>query len=403
MKSEKEIRNCFPILTRLVNGKPLVYFDNAATTQKPEMVIDALANYYREQNANIHRGVHFLSQISTDDYEGVRKQIARFIHARTEREIVFTRGTTESINLVASSFGRQEIQEGDEIVLTTLEHHSNIVPWQINAHGAIIRTIPVTPNGELDMHKAASIINRKTRMVAIAHISNALGTILPVREIIDLAHKNGALVLVDGAQAIAHTRVDVQELDADFYCFSGHKMYAPMGIGALYGKEELLERLPPYQGGGEMIDRVSFENTTYNDIPFKFEAGTPNVGDTLALGKAISFIEAVSYEKIAAIEEELLHYATERLSAFDGVKIIGLAANKAGVISFVVDNIHPYDIGMILDKTGVAARTGHHCAQPLMDFYQLPGTVRISFAMYNTKEEVDIFIDSLKMAIDMLT
>jgi cysteine desulfurase / selenocysteine lyase len=398
------IRNQFPILKRTVHNKPLVYLDNAATTQKPVRVIEALDRYYREMNSNIHRGVHFLSQEATDAYEGVRKQVARFINASSTEEIIFTRGTTESINLVASSFGRAFFRPGKEVIISAMEHHSNIVPWQIACEnsGATLKVIPVDDRGELKMDAVNSLITESTALIALTHVSNALGTINPVKEIIELAHQRGVPVLLDGAQAIPHLQVDVQALDVDFYCFSSHKMYGPMGIGILYGKASWLDQMPPYQGGGEMIDKVTFEKTTYNLLPFKFEAGTPNVGDAIAFGEAIAMIEEVGYEHIARHENDLLRYTTERLKAFEGIRFIGTAHERAGVVSFLIHHIHPYDLGMILDKFGIAVRTGNHCAQPIMDQFGIPGTVRISFGLYNTREEIDQMADALERAVAML-
>lgn len=393
----KAIRQDFPILQRQIYNRPLVYFDNAATTQKPESVVKSIVDYYHLENSNIHRGVHYLSQIATEAYENARTQIQKFINAEFRHEIIFTRGTTESINLVAYSFGKQFIKPGDVILLSHLEHHSNIVPWQIMCEdrGAKIKVIPILDNGEIDQDAYEKMLDENVRIVSIAHISNALGTVNPVREMIHKAHEHGIPVLIDGAQAIAHNNVDVQALDADFYCFSGHKMYGPMGVGVLYGKERWLEAMPPYQGGGEMIQTVTFEKTVYNELPLKFEAGTPNVCDTLGLTAAMDYMNALGMENIAVYEKELLRYATERLTAVGGIRIIGTAREKAGVLSFLPDGIHPYDMGTILDKLGIAVRTGNHCAQPLMERLGIIGTIRASFALYNTKQEVDILADAI--------
>ncbi len=399
-----KIREDFPALHQLVYKRPLIYLDNAATTQKPKVVIDTLLEYYNKQNSNIHRGVHYLSQQATSAYEDARRVIQKFINASHSHEIIFTRGTTESINLVASSFAKKFLNKGDEIVISGMEHHSNIVPWQIvcEEKQAVLKIIPINESGELIIEEFEKLLNEKTKLIAIAHISNALGTINPVKEIIKTAHSKNIPVLVDGAQAVPHMKVDVQDLDCDFYCFSGHKMYAPMGAGILYGKEKILEELPPYQGGGEMIKDVTFEKTTYNELPFKFEAGTPNVGDGLGLAAAIKYLETIGIDAIHQHESELLEYATKRLLAIDGLKIIGTARNRAAVISFLVGKIHPSDIGIILDKLGIAVRTGHHCAQPIMERYKITGTVRASFGLYNTIEEVDTFIEGVIKAKSML-
>ncbi len=399
-----EIRKQFQILNTEVYGKPLVYFDNAATTQKPDCVIDTLSDYYRTLNSNIHRGVHYLSATATEAYEQTREKVRSFVNAGKKHEIVFTRGTTESINLVASSFGKAFLRPGDEVVISGMEHHSNIVPWQLacEQYGASLRVIPFSDQGVLDLETFRTLVNAKTRIVAVNHVSNTLGTINPIKEIIDYAHSQGVPVLIDGAQGISHIKVDVQALDCDFYCFSGHKMYAPMGVGILYGKEEWLEKLPPYQGGGEMIRDVSFERTTYNDLPFKFEAGTPSVGDALALKTAIEFMQGIGVEEIAEYETGLLNYATERLLSCEGIRIIGRAPAKTSVISFLIGDSHPYDVGTLLDKLGIAVRTGHHCTQPIMDRYGIPGTVRASFAVYNTKEEIDAFVAAVQRIAPML-
>jgi cysteine desulfurase/selenocysteine lyase len=399
-----KIREDFPALHQLVYKKPLVYLDNAATTQKPKVVIDTLLDYYTTQNSNIHRGVHYLSQKATAAYEDARRVIQQFINSEHSHEIIFTRGTTESINLVASSFAKRFLKKGDEILISAMEHHSNIVPWQMvcEEKQASLKVIQFNEDGELLLDEFEKLLNEKTKLIAITHISNALGTVNPIKEIIKIAHRKNIPVLVDGAQAVPHMKVDVQELDCDFYCFSGHKMYAPMGVGVLYGKEKILNELPPYQGGGEMIKEVTFEKTTYNELPFKFEAGTPNVGDGLGLAAAIKYLEIFGMDTIHKHESELLSYATKKLLEIEGLKIIGTAKNKAAVISFLVGKIHPYDLGTILDKMGIAVRTGHHCAQPIMDRYGIPGTVRASFAMYNSMEEIDTFVGGVIKAKNML-
>lgn len=393
----EKIRGEFPILSRKVHNKPLVYFDNAATTQKPQVVIDALVDYYSGLNSNVHRGVHYLSQQATTAFEESREKIQRFINAKHSREIILTRGCTESINLVASSWGRKNIHAGDEILISALEHHSNIVPWQMlcEEKGAKLRVCPVLEDGSIDLKVLDNLMTSKTRLLAITHISNTLGTINPVKEIVRMAHKKGALVLIDGAQALSHTKVDVQDLDCDFYVFSAHKVFGPMGIGGLYGKEEVLNAMPPYQGGGEMIQNVTFEKTTYNELPFKFEAGTPNVGGAIAFGAALDYISQIGIEAIASWEHELLRYATERFAADPLIRIIGTAPQKSSLISFMIDNIHPYDAGTIIDQLGIAVRTGTHCAQPLMDGLGLPGTIRASFAFYNTKDEIDRLMEAI--------
>lgn len=400
----EQIRADFPILGREVNGKPLVYFDNGATTQKPKQVIDAIIRYYADMNSNVHRGVHYLSQISTDAFEVTRRKVQAFIHAKHEHEIIITKGTTEAINIVASCYGRTFISAGDEIIISAMEHHSNIVPWQMlcDEKGCKLRIIPMNDSGELDIEAYKSLFSERTKLVSFTYVSNALGTVNPVKQMIDIAHEHDVPVLVDGAQAIQHVAIDVQALDVDFFAFSGHKMYGPTGVGVLYGKEELLNKMPPYQGGGDMIKDVTFEKTTYNELPFKFEAGTPNIEAGICLGDAIDYIESIGLDVIKAYEDELLAYATSRLSEIDGIRFIGTAKHKSSVISFVVDGVHPYDMGVILDKLGVAVRTGHHCAQPVMDAFGIPGTVRVSLAMYNTKEEVDTLIEGLKRALTML-
>jgi cysteine desulfurase/selenocysteine lyase len=385
------IREDFPILTQQVRGHPLVYLDNAATTQKPRQVIDAVTRYYAQQNSNIHRGVHYLSERATAAYEAVRERARAFVGAQDAKEIVFLRGTTEAVNLVAESYGRARVQRGDEIVLTTLEHHSNIVPWQILCQrtGARLRVAPINDAGEVILDEYEKLLGPKTRIVAIAHVSNALGTINPVQKMVAMAHAAGAVVLVDGAQAAAHAGIDVQALDCDFYTVSGHKMFAPTGAGFLYGRRSLLEKMDPYQGGGDMIASVSFEKTTYNRLPYKFEAGTPNIAGVIGLGAAIEYLQGVGMDAIEAHELDLLGYATERIGALPGVQLVGTAAEKAAIVGFTLDAVHPHDIGTILDQEGVAVRAGHHCAQPVMERYGVAATVRASFAMYNTREEVD--------------
>jgi len=400
----EKVRADFPILSERVHGRPLVYLDNAATSQKPEAVIQAIANYYRYDNANIHRGVHLLSQRATDAYEATRAAVQRFIHARSASEIVYVRGTTEAINLVAQTYGQTHVAAGDEVLITALEHHSNIVPWQMlcDLKGAKLRVAPINHRGELLLDEFEKLLGSRTKIAAFAHVSNALGTINPAREMIRMAHAKGIPVLVDGAQAVPHMPVDVQDLDCDFYAFSAHKMYGPTGIGILYGKAELLEAMPPYQGGGDMISSVTFERTTYNKVPHKFEAGTPNIAGVAGLGAAIAYIESIGIEAIGAREHEVLLYGAERLEATPGVRLIGTADNKAGVLSFVLENIHPHDIGTILDQEGIAVRTGHHCAQPVMDFFCIPATVRASLALYNTKEEIDALIAGIEGVKEML-
>ena len=395
-----DIRSQFPILDTEVHGHRLVYLDNAATTQKPQTVIDTLSDYYAHLNANIHRGAHHLAAVATDRYEAVRRQVQQFIGARSHEEIVFTRGTTESINLVASSFARRFFKGDDEVIVSGMEHHSNIVPWQLA--GARLRPIPFSDDGVLDLDAYSRLFNGKTRLVAVTHVSNTLGTVNPVAEIVRMAHAHNVPVLVDGAQAISHLKVDVQALGCDFYCFSGHKMYAPMGVGVMYGRQEMLDELPPYQGGGEMIEEVTFERTTYNHLPFKFEAGTPSVGDVLGLGRAIDFMQQVGIDTIAAHEADLLRYATARIREIPGVRLFGTAPEKAAVLSFLVGEAHPYDVGTLIDQLGVAVRTGHHCTQPVMDRYGIPGTVRASFAVYNTRDEVDAFIAALEKVLPLL-
>lgn len=392
------IRKDFPILNEKIYDKPLVYLDNGATTQKPRCVVERIEQGYYTLNANIHRGVHYLSQKATEAHEEARKTVQQFLNAQSANEIIFTRGTTEAINLIASSFSEECMQPGDEVIVSAMEHHSNIVPWQIQAarKGITLKVIPITPQGELCMDSYRQLFSEKTKLVSVTHVSNVLGTINPVAEIIEVAHKRNIPVLLDGAQAVPHTKVDVQALDVDFYVFSGHKIYGPTGIGVLYGKEAWLEKLPPYQGGGEMIASVSFEKTVFNELPFKFEAGTPDYIGSTALAEALNYVNTLGIERIAAYENELLHYATEQLQTIEGMRIFGQAAQKGCVISFLVGHIHHYDMGMILDRLGIAVRTGHHCAEPLMHTLGIEGTVRASFALYNTKEEIDVLIAGIK-------
>lgn len=404
MKDIDKIRADFPILQQQIRGKPLVYLDNAATTQKPQSVIDALRRYYEEDNANIHRGVHLLSERATELYEAAREKIRAFLNAKEAREIVFTRGTTEAINLVAQSYGRANFKPGDEVIVSTMEHHSNIVPWQMicSETGAVLKVIPVSDSGELDLGEYERLLNDRTRLVAITHVSNVLGTVNPVRAMIDLArqpgsgHRRGIPVLLDGAQAAPHMKVDLQQLDCDFYAFSGHKFFGPTGVGVLYGKEALLEKMPPYQGGGDMIRTVSFAKTTYNDLPYKFEAGTPNIAGAVGLGAAIDYVTGLGLDWIAAYERGLLEDATVALLKVPDLRIVGTSREKAGVISFVLDDIHPHDIGTILDQEGIAIRTGHHCAMPLMERYGISATARVSLAFYNTRDEIDVVVGALE-------
>lgn len=400
-----KVRADFPILQKQVYGKPLIYLDNAATTQKPRAVIERISKYYSEENCNIHRGVHYLSQEATAAFEETRSYVASLLNAARKEEIVFTKGATESINLVASAFGRKVVGQGDEVIISAMEHHSNLVPWQrlCKEKGAILKVLPFNEAGELNIEEFESLISSRTRMVALAHVSNALGTINPVKEMTDIAHRHNIPVILDGAQALAHLKVDLAELDCDFYCFSGHKAYAPMGVGVLYGKMEHLEFMDPYQTGGEMVDRVRFEDTTFNEIPFKFEAGTPNVESVLGLGAALRYIEDTGFEEIIRYEESLLSYASGELKKVDGLRIIGNAKHKTAVISFLIGDIHPYDAGTILDKLGIAIRTGHHCAQPVMDRYGITGTIRASLAMYNTKEEIDYLVGAIQKVKDMFS
>ena len=399
------IRELFPVLNREVNNQLLVYLDNAATSQKPQVVIDALTYYYSNYNANIHRGIHTLAEEATAAYEASRKSVQKFINAPFSEEIIFTRGTTEGINLVAYTWGRKNIHEGDEIIISTMEHHSNIVPWQIlcEEKKAFLKIIPINDDGELLMDEYKKLLSSKTKLVSIAHVSNALGTINPVKEIIEEAHKIGALVLVDGAQSSVHLDIDVQEMDCDFFAFSGHKVYGPTGVGALYGKKKILEEMPVFMSGGEMIKEVTFEKTTFNELPYKFEAGTPNIADTIALKVALDFIIETKKNIIRNHENGLLKYATEQMNTIEGLRIIGTAKNKVSLISFIIKNIHPQDMGVLLDNQGIAVRTGHHCTEPLMKRFGISGTVRASFAMYNTKEEVDRFVKAIKKGIKMLS
>ena len=404
MLDVSKIRSQFPILSRKVNGQNLVYFDNGATTQKPQIVIDAESKYYANQNSNVHRGVHFLSGLATDKFEESRSTIQNFIGAKHKHEIIFTKGTTDSINLVASGF-KTFLNKGDEIIISEQEHHSNIVPWQIccEQSGSNLKVIPILDNGEMDMDFFYNLLSENTKLVAVSHISNALGTINNVEKIIEKSHSVGAKVLIDGAQAASHISLNMQKLDADFYCFSAHKMFGPTGVGILYGKEDILNALPPYQSGGEMIKEVSFSGTTYADLPHKFEAGTPNISGVVAFKSAIDFISNLEVNRIAKYEEELLQYATSELLKIEGIRIYGTSKKKSAIISFNLEGLHPYDIGMIVDKMGIAIRTGHHCAQPIMERFNIPGTVRISLAVYNTKEEVDLCINAIKKAKIMLS
>ena len=400
-----QIRADFPVLHQQVNKAPLIYFDNAATTQKPKAVIDALTAYYEQDNANIHRGIHTLAERATTAYELTRKKLAAFLNVPSTDQVIFTSGTTAGINLVAQTFGRANVGNGDQIIVSNLEHHSNIVPWQMIAEekGAEIKVIPVSDAGVLDIDAYKALLNPKVKLVAVNHVSNAIGTINPIAEIISLAHAVGAKVLIDGAQSVAHLAVDVQALDMDFFVFSAHKLFGPTGVGVLYGKRELLESMPPYQGGGEMIKEVSFAGTTYNELPYKFEAGTPNIADVYAFGFALDYLKSLPKNAVWEQEKELLDYATEQLGQIDGLRIVGQAPEKIAVVSFVIDSVHPQDIGVLLDKFGVAIRTGHHCAQPLMARYELVGTCRASFAFYNTKEEIDLFVKALKRCLMMLS
>lgn len=400
----QQIREDFPILKEKIYNKDLIYFDNAATTHKPLQVLQKIEFAYNHQNSNIHRGVHYLSRKATEAHEEARETVARFINAPKKEEVIFTRGATEAINLVAFSFGEAFCKEGDEVLITAMEHHANIVPWQMlcERKKMKLRVLPITEKGELQIDKLESMLSNKTKIVAVTHTSNVLGTVNPIAEIIQQSHQHAIPVLIDGAQAIPHTAVDVQALDADFYVFSGHKIYGPTGIGVLYGKEKWLNQMPPYQGGGEMIEKVSFEKTTYNVIPFKFEAGTPDYIASTALAEALRYIEKIDINRIAAYEEELTQYAIKQLSKIEGIRFYGEAQQRSSVISFMIGNIHPYDIGMLLDRMGIAIRTGHHCAQPLIDYFEIPGTLRISFAFYNTFKEIDTFVAALRKVVEML-
>jgi cysteine desulfurase / selenocysteine lyase len=395
-----KIRADFPILAERINGKPLIYLDNGATSQKPQVVLDAIANYYTHMNANIHRGVHALSVRATEAHDAARQTVRKFLNAADTREIIFVRGATEAINLVAQTYGRVHVGAGDEVLITAMEHHSNIVPWQIlcEEKGAHLKVAPINDRGELMLDEFARLVGSRTKIVAVTHVSNALGTVVPLRQVIDIAHRGDVPVLVDGAQAVPHFAVDVQALDCDFYAFSGHKVYGPTGIGVLYGKRALLNAMPPYQGGGDMISSVTFAKTTYNDLPFKFEAGTPDIAGAIALGAALNYITNLGMDKIAAHESELLAYATEAVGAIPGIRLIGTAFDRAGVLSFVLDHVHPHDLGTILDREGIAIRTGHHCAQPVMERFGIAGTARASFAVYNTKEEVDALVAGIRAA-----
>jgi cysteine desulfurase/selenocysteine lyase len=397
------IRKDFPVLDEPIHGKRLAYLDSAATSQKPRQVLDAIRRFYEHDNSNVHRGVHLLSERATRDYEAARDKVRDFIHAAHREEVVFTRGTTEAINLVANSFARPRLKKGDEILVTAMEHHSNIVPWQLacEATGATLKVVPITDDGELRMDEFARLLSAKTKLVAVGHVSNALGTVNPVEDIVRQAHAKGVPVLVDGAQAVPHMAVDVQALGCDFYAFSGHKMYGPTGIGVLYGRRELLEAMPPWQGGGDMIRSVSFEKTTYNDLPYKFEAGTPDIAGAIGLGAAVDYLQSIGLDAVAAHEHDLLDYATRQLTAIPGVRVIGTARRKAGVLSFVIDGVHPHDIGSLVDRDGVAIRTGHHCAQPVMERFGVPATCRASFGLYNTVEDVDALVASLRKVVEM--
>ena len=401
--SVREIREQFPALRRLVYNKNLIYFDNGATSQKPQVVLDAINKYYSKDNANIHRGVHYMSQKATTEFEEARKIIQQYLNARKSEEIIFTKGTTDGINLVANSFGSL-LKEGDEILITAMEHHSNIVPWQMlcERKNLKLKVAPINKKGELIIEEFDKLLSKNTKLVAVTHISNTLGTINPVKELGEKAHAVGAKILVDGAQSIQHKKIDVRDLNCDFFVFSGHKVFGPTGIGVLYGKEDLLDRMPPYQGGGDMIERVTFERTTYNELPFKFEAGTPHIAGGICLGEAIKYLSSLDIKAIEKHEKDLADYAQDMLDTFEGMRIIGEAKHKTSVVSFVVDGVHPFDIGTLLDKQGIAVRTGHHCTQPLMDFYKIPGTVRASFAFYNTREEIDTFVDAVDKSISLL-
>lgn len=399
----KKIRSQFPILTEKSNGHPLIYFDNGATTQKPISVIQRISDYYSRENANIHRGVHTLSQEATTAYENARNTIQKYINAKHSHEVIFTKGTTDAINLVAFSFG-ELLNKGDEIIISALEHHSNIVPWQLlcERKGCVLKVIPIHEDGSLMLEEFEKLLSTRTKLVSVTHVSNSLGIINNIEHIIEKAHEKGAKVLIDGAQSIQHLQIDVQQLNCDFYAFSGHKVFGPTGVGVLFGKEEILNAIPPYQGGGDMIKEVTFEKTTFNDLPHKFEAGTPHIAGGIGLGSAFEFLNTLDMKKVQEYEHELLNYATDKLLQIDGLKIYGTSTNKTSAISFLIEGTHPYDVGVLLDKMGIAVRTGHHCTQPIMDFYQIPGTIRASFSLYNTKEEVDVFIGALQKIIPML-
>jgi cysteine desulfurase/selenocysteine lyase len=400
-----KIREDFPLLRQTVNSHPLVYLDNAATSQKPQVVIDSLVDYYTNTNSNVHRGVHTLSQLATDDYEGARAKVRNLLNAAHDKEIIFVRGTTEGINLVAQTFGRQNIGQGDEIIISALEHHSNIVPWQLlcQERGATLKVIPINDAGELLMDDYERLLSPRTKLVSVLHVSNALGTINPAKQIVEMAHSRGVPVLLDGAQAAPHMQVDVEDLGCDFYVFSGHKLYGPTGIGILYGRADLLESIPPWQGGGEMIRSVTFQETLYNDLPYKFEAGTPNIAGAIGLGVAIDYVSNIGLDRISAWENELLEYGTQCLSSIEGLRLIGTAENKSAILSFIMDTAHPHDIGTILDSRGIAIRTGHHCAQPVMERFGIPATARASLAFYNTKEEVDILVKGIDRVIEVFS
>lgn len=399
----KKIRSQFPILTEKSNGHPLIYFDNGATTQKPISVIQRISDYYSRENANIHRGVHTLSQEATTAYENARNTIQKYINAKHSHEVIFTKGTTDAINLVAFSFG-ELLNKGDEIIISALEHHSNIVPWQLlcERKGCVLKVIPIHEDGSLMLEEFEKLLSTRTKLVSVTHVSNSLGIINNIEHIIEKAHEKGAKVLIDGAQSIQHFQIDVQQLNCDFYAFSGHKVFGPTGVGVLFGKEEILNAIPPYQGGGDMIKEVTFEKTTFNDLPHKFEAGTPHIAGGIGLGSAFEFLNTLDMKKVQEYEHELLNYTTDKLLQIDGLKIYGTSTNKTSAISFLIEGTHPYDVGVLLDKMGIAVRTGHHCTQPIMDFYQIPGTIRASFSLYNTKEEVDVFIGALQKIIPML-
>lgn len=397
-----KIRDQFPILNKKINNHQLVYFDNAATTQKPKKVINAINEYYSEYNANIHRGIHTLAEKATNEYEKTRKSISQFINSKSEKEIIFTRGTTEGINLIASSFVKNFLKKEDEIIISEMEHHSNIVPWQMicEENGIVLKTINVLENGEIDLDNFKELINDKTKFLSIVHTSNTLGTINPIKQIIEICKKNNITTMVDGAQASAHSKINVQDLNCDFFVLSAHKMYGPTGVGIVYGKEEILEKMPPYMGGGEMIKEVNFQKTTYNELPYKFEAGTPNIGDVIGFNKALSFINDIGFDNISSYEKKLKDYASNLLNKIDGLKILGNSKNKIGIFSFTLSKVHYYDLGLLLDSKGIAIRTGHHCTQPLMDKFNLEGTARVSLAIYNTKEEIDYFVEKIKKLIN---